>query len=376
MASLELAVRLVAGVLLTLANAFFVATEFALTRLPQFDEREFQGHPGLERAWAMTQQLELYLTGCQLGITTSSILLGIVAEPAVTALLEPAIGILNLGSETTTVVSVVAAVIVINLIHKIWGEQAPTYLGVEKPKAIARMAAPIHYGWTFLTYPLILFGDGIAKKTLALFGVEISRSWTESEDDGAAEVGSRTELKQRMASLLQAQNIPAERRQEILNAFAIGERPIREVMVPREDVVALSTDRTLDDNLRMASEHVHSRFPLVIGSLDDVVGTIYAASLLPEWDALRAGDKCLQDLAAAPVIVPAETSISRLIDYLQERQQELAVVEDDDAVVGLITITDAFEAIAGEVSDPHDDDPLDAVPERQAERGKTATHVL
>jgi len=358
MPSLELTIRLVAGGVLTFANAFFVATEFALTRLPQFDEEAFQGHAGLERAWAMTQELEIYLTGCQLGITTSSILLGIVAEPAVTVLLEPAVGLLNLGAGTTSVVSVVAAVVLINLIHKIWGEQAPTYLGVEKPLAIARVAAPLHYGWTMLTYPFILFGDGIAKKTLALFGVKIERSWTEAEEgDTEADeaVGSRTELKQRMASLMQSQGIPAERRQEIVNAFAIGDRPVEEIMVPRDEVIALSTEHTLEENLQIASEHVHSRFPLTNGSLDDVVGTIYAASLLRDWDALRSGEKTLRDLAAEPVTVPAESSISRLIDYLQEREQELALVDDDDEIVGLTTITDAFEAIAGEVNDPLDE---------------------
>jgi CBS domain containing-hemolysin-like protein len=361
MGATELTVRLIAGVFLTLANAFFVTTEFALTRLPQFDESEFRGDAGLERAWEMTKQLEIYLTGCQLGITTSSILLGIVAEPAVTVVIEPVVGLLGLGAGTTSVVSVVTAVVVINLIHKIWGEQAPTYLGVEKPKVIARYAAPVHYAWTMLAYPFILLGDGVAKKTLALFGVKISRSWTEAETDGEADdgesgrgVGSRAELKRRMAGLMRSQDLPAERRQEILNALTIGERPVESAMVPREEVASLSTENALDENLAIAAEHMHSRFPLVNGSLSDVEGTIYAAELLREWDALREGEKTLSDLAADSVTVPAESSISRLIDYLQHHEQELALVEDDDRMVGLITITDAFEAIAGEVKDPLD----------------------
>lgn len=365
MPALELTVRLIAGVLLTGANAFFVATEFALTRLPQFDEEAFEGDAGLERAWDMTQQLEIYLTGCQLGITTSSILLGIVAEPAVTALLEPPLSLVGLGAGTTSVVSVVAAVVLINLIHKIWGEQAPTYLGVEKPLAIARYAAPVHYGWTTLTYPFILFGDGIAKKTLGLFGIEIRRSWTEAEEDGQAEaggqasVGSRAELKRRMAALMRERDLPVDRRREILSALAIGDRPVGDIMVPRDDVVALSVQNTLEENVQIAARHVHSRFPLVDGSLDDVVGTIYAAGLLRDWEALQSGEAELADLAAAPVVVPETSSISRLIDYLQHRGQELALVEGDAGVVGLVTITDAFEAIAGEVTDPLDEAPLD-----------------
>ncbi|PEN12729.1 hypothetical protein CRI94_11925 [Longibacter salinarum] len=362
MPAAELTIRLIAGVLLTLANAFFVATEFALTRVPQFDQDEFTGHAGLERAWSMTQQLEIYLTGCQLGITTTSILLGIVAEPAVTAILEPIVAVFNLGSETTSIVSVVVAVVIINLIHKIWGEQAPTYLGVEKPKLIAKYTSWLHYWWTTITYPFILFGDGLAKKTLGLFGVEISRSWTEAEqevegvDGDSTQVGSRTELKRKMAALMRSQDIPVDRRQEIMNTLTIGERPISEIMIPREDVVSLSTDKTLDENLTIAADNVHSRYPMIDGSFDNVIGTIYAASLLRDWNALRDGDVSLEDLAAEAVIVPATASISRLIDYLQERNQELALVEDDDKIVGLITITDAFESIAGEVKDPLDDE--------------------
>jgi CBS domain containing-hemolysin-like protein len=363
MSALELTARLVAGVFLTFANAFFVTTEFALTRLPQFDQSALREDPGLERAWEIIQELEIYLTGCQLGITTSSILLGIVAEPAVTVLLEPVVGLLNLSAGTTSVVSVVVAVVVINLIHKIWGEQAPTYLGVEKPVVISRYGAPVLYWWTYLSYPFILLGDGLAKRTLALFGVQISRSWTEGEgeSDGQA-VGSRSELKRRMADLLREQDLPADRRQEIMNALTIGERPIEEIMVPREDVVVLSTERSLEENLQVAAGHVHSRYPLVAGSLDEVVGTIYAAGLLRDWEAVRGGDKRLEDMAADPVRVAATTSISRVIDYLQEQEQELALVEDDDGVVGLVTITDAFEAIAGNAKDPLDDLSPDGAP--------------
>jgi len=75
--SLTIILQLLGGVLLILANAFFVVTEFALTRTPQFDKEEFQEHSGLRRAWEMTGQLEIYLTGCQLGISSTSILLGI-----------------------------------------------------------------------------------------------------------------------------------------------------------------------------------------------------------------------------------------------------------------------------------------------------------
>jgi CBS domain containing-hemolysin-like protein len=147
-----------------------------------------------------------------------------------------------------------------------------------------------------------------------------------------------------------------------MNTLTIGERPIEEIMVPRDEVVALSVQNALEENVQIAADHAHSRFPLVNGSLNSVVGTIYVASLLRDRDGLRDGTKTLRDLAAAPVVVPAESSISRLIDYFQKRDQELALVEDDESVVGLVTITDAFEAIAGDVRDPLDGSPLGRFP--------------
>lgn len=354
MTDFELTTRLVAGLALTLANGFFVAAEFALTRLPEFETEELQGSAGLRRASEMLEQLEIYLTACQLGITTSSILLGIVAEPAVTAVLEPAFALLGLGAGTTSLVSVVVAIVIINLIHKVWGEQAPTYLGVEAPKAVGGATAFLLYWWTTITYPFILLGDGIAKKTLALFGVQISRSWTEEGEGTSGGIGSRAELRTKMSGLMQSQDISAERRQEIIGALSIGERRVREIMVPREEVVALSSEKSVEENLRVAGENPHSRFPLANGSLGDVVGKIYAPSLLRNRDALEEGEKDLEDLAAPPVSVSAESSISQLIDRLQEEGQELALVKENGKVAGLVTVTDAFEAIAGEVKDPLD----------------------
>lgn len=355
MTTLELTTRLVAGLALTLVNGFFVAAEFALTRLPEFEPEELQGSAGLRRASDMLGQLEIYLTACQLGISVSSILLGIVAEPAVTAALTPAFALLGLGGKTTSLVSVVVAIVIINLIHKVWGEQAPTYLGVEAPKAVGRSTASLLYWWTTITYPIILLGDGIAKKTLALFGVQISRSWTEEvEGEGGSGIGSRAELRTKISGLMQSQDISAERRQEIIRALSIGERPVREIMVPREEVVALSSEKSAEENLQVAAENPHSRFPLVDGSLDGVVGKIYVPSLLRNWNALDQGEKDLKDLAAPPVTISAESSISRLIDRLQDEGQELALVKENGEVAGLVTVTDAFEAIAGEVKDPLD----------------------
>src|SRR6056297_2497267 len=182
MNGLEVTVRLVAGVALILANGFFVAIEFALTRARQFTESVFvgDGNPALERAWNMTDDLEIYLTSCQVGITASSIAVGIVAEPALAAIFEPLFAESRLAGVG---IGALIAFGIINLVHLTHGEQTPTYLGVERARFVCRYgAAPLYYFAKAIS-PLISVGDTVAKWTLGIFGVEMSGAWLETEED-------------------------------------------------------------------------------------------------------------------------------------------------------------------------------------------------
>ena len=350
---METAVRLLAGVALILANGFFVTTEFALTRLRQFSRDEMAGSPRLDRAWEMTERLEIYLTGCQLGITASSVLLGVVAEPGVTAVLEGAVGATGLSLPARHAVSVTVAVVLINLVHKVWGEQAPTYLGVERPLGVLERLAPALWWWTRIMRPVILLGDGLAKATLRLFGVEIHRSWTEADQEEGP-ITSFLELRQRLRGLLSRGELDRERRREVLRALEIEKIAVREVMVPRREVVALSTERSLEENLKVLADRRHLRFPLVGRDLDDVRGTLYLAAVFSALDDLRSRRATLEEVAVPPLRIDADLPVSEAIDRFQEEQQELAFVVEGDRVAGILTSTVALETIAGELEDPFD----------------------
>ncbi len=351
MGSAEMLLRLVGGIFLTGANAFFVVTEFALTRLPQLDPTD--DPPGLERAREITDQLEIYLTGCQLGITASSILLGVVAEPAFTYLFRPLFDLLGTSEAVSHAISVVVGIVLINLIHKIWGEQTPTYLGVERPRQVARRTAGVLHGWVTATYPFIIAGDGLAKWTLRLFGVEVQRSWTEEEgeDELLASYGS---IRREIGKVLSRANLSRERRSEILRAVDIDQIPVRAIMVPWSKVVALSTSDDLHEALQEMRAHPYNRYPLLDPDWTDVYGTLYMTTVFRHLPELERGDMALPDIAEPVVWVDPELPISALIDRLQQQQQEIALVRTDGDVRGLVTSTDAFEAIAGEIEDPGD----------------------
>lgn len=357
MSGLELTARLVAGVVLTAANAFFVMTEFALTRAPQLGKEQFQSSKGLRTAWKMTEELEIYLTGCQLGISVTSVLLGVVVEPGVTELVRPALGWLPISEAAIRTTSIVVSVATIQFIHKIWGEQAPTYLGVERPKQVAQFAAPILYWFTKITYPVIRAGDGLAKLTLRLFGVEVTRSWAEDDadeggtDDGPREGGSPRHL---VARALVGAPMSRDRKQEVERAVEIDQIPIRRICTPRAEVRALYRGQTVDDAIELLRDRVSVRLPLLDRSLDDCVGVLHAPVLLANIDELRLGDVTLEQLAHEPVYLDAELSVAAAIDRLQEERRELAIVCSGGRAIGVITSTDCFEAIVGQLEDPYD----------------------
>lgn len=355
--TLTIALQLLGGILLVAANAFFVVIEFALTRIPQFNEEEFQDHPGLRRAWEMTDQLEIYLTGCQLGISSTSILLGIIAEPAVTELLRPVVGLFGVEGQSLSAISIVVAIILINLIHKIWGEQAPTYLGVERPKQVARYGAPVLYWWVKITYPFILLGDGVAKQTLRLFGVEMTRSWKETElEEDEESYSSRATLKKQIANLVQGKDLSEERKEEIVKSVEIDEIPTRNIMIPRNEINLLSTQDTFKENFKIIRETMKNRYPLVGADIDDFVGILYTPEILARVKELQKGDIILDDLDHYNMAVPADLKVSDLIDRFQSNKQELALVKDGDKVIGLVTLTDALEVIIGSAEDPIDEE--------------------
>jgi len=350
MNGIEVALRLTAGVLLILANGFFVAIEFALTRVRQFSEPEFDA-PGLRRAWEMTQDLEIYLTSCQVGISATSIAVGIVAEPALASLIEPLFANTALASVG---IGAIVGFVIINLLHLTHGEQTPTYLGVERTKFVARYGATPLYWFAKLLYPVIVIGDAVAKWTLRRFGVEMTGAWLETETD---RVESRADLRNRLGSLLSRSDLTTERREEVLNALTIGEITVDKVMTPPEEVVYLSTTATAAENLDRIGGSPHTRFPLVEDELadpDDFLGIVYVPSVVERVDALRDGTAAFEDLAAPPMTLGPEEHISDAVDRFQDASQELALVVDDGRVLGLVTATDALEAVVGEIEDPLD----------------------
>ncbi|MFC7212560.1 hemolysin family protein [Saliphagus sp. GCM10025334] len=352
----EISLRIMAGILLIGLNAFFVAIEFGLTRARQYPKAEFDT-PSLQLAWEMTDDLEFYLTTCQIWISGTSIALGIVAEPGLAALFEPLF-------DNTALASIGAGSLLgfflINLVHLTHGEQTPTYLGVERSKQVCRYGSRPLYWFAKVLAPAIWFGDWIAKRTLGLFGIEMTGAWRETEQEV---IESRADLRNRLGSVLEEGDLSDERREEVMNAFNIGEQSISEVMVPSEEIVAVSTEDDSEVNLQKMEDRPQTRYPLIGDDLTDFRGIVYTPVLLRHREEVADGDIDFAELAAPPMTLSPDADVSDAIDQFQTERQELALVIEDGDVVGLVTVTDLLEAIMGDIEDPLDQEHFEATDE-------------
>lgn len=350
MAFLELIIRLVAGVLLILSNAFLVAVEFGLTRARQYPKEEFvnSGSRGLKKAWEMTEDLEIYLTSCQVGISATSIALGVIAEPALAVLFNPIFEDTFLASFSA---GVVLAFAVINLVHLTHGEQTPTYLGVEKSKLVCKYGSIPLYWYTFLIRPIIAVGDKVAKVTLNTFGVEMTSSWVETSQDN---IKSRSQLRNRLKSMLNQRKLNEERIDEVISALDIDNVEIGDIMVSKDNIKYLSTKDPTDDNMQTLSESSKSTYPLIRENFNEIVGMIYVEALARDTYG-HDGSTDLEEISAPIMKLNSNTAVSNAIDQFQEEEQEVALVTNEsDDVVGLVTVTDCLEQLVGDLEDPFD----------------------
>jgi CBS domain containing-hemolysin-like protein len=180
-------------------------------------------------------------------------------------------------------------------------------------------------------------------------------AWLETEEDV---IESRAELRNRLGSVLDEGDLPDERRDEVMNALEVGERPVRDLLIPAEEIVALSTAVDAEENLRRMAEHPHTRYPLVGEDLTDFRGIVYSPVLARHREDLVDGDLDFTALAAPPMTLSPDADVSDAVDQFQAEAQELALVIEDGEVAGMVTVTDLLESVMGDVEDPIDVDDL------------------
>ena len=338
---------LIGAVLLVFANGFFVATEFGVARIrpTQIAELEREGNPAARSLRHAVEHLDAYLAACQLGITISSIGLGVVGKPAFQELLEPVFGPLG---DLAYVFSFGFAFGIVTLLHVVLGELAPKSLAIARNTRTAlAIAVPMRLFYVS-TKPFVDFFNWLGNLVLKPFGVPPAR-----------EVGhaphSEDELRLLLEQSLREGLIDPEEREFADNVFTFGDRRARQIMVPRPEIDYLTTDQSVRDAAERATGTGHTRLPLceTEGGLDAVVGVVNAKDLLHAM--LDSEDVELRDLSRPLKRASESTLVDELLRELRSDRQHVAIVLDEyGTAIGLVTLEDILEEIVGEIEDEFD----------------------
>ncbi len=331
------------AVFLVFLNGFFVAAEFALVKVrPTQIDAHVHRRPG-RIARHMISHLDAYLSATQLGITLASLGLGWIGEPAVASVLRSALapfGVLSEGALHST--SLVIGFFLISVLHIILGELAPKSIAIRLPERTALWVALPLFFFYKLSFPLIWLLNRAANAILKLIGVEplTEGSLAHGED----------EIRRLLASSRDS-SMPSHQRELLDNVFELSHRVARQVMVPRGEVVYLDTTVPIEDNLRLARESGHTRFPLCDGELDRVVGLIHIK------DVFRANEPptTLAAIKRDILVVPETLPLERVLRRMRTAQVHMAAVIDEyGSVSGIIALENVIEEIVGQIQDEFD----------------------
>ncbi len=347
---LVIAIKLAVVLLLVLLNGFFVAAEFAIVkvRTTQIEPLMKSGLKRAKLAYEVITHLDEYLSATQLGITLTSLGLGWLGEPFVAKLLEPAFYVLGVTSSTVAVsVSFIVAFILITIFHIVLGELAPKSLAIQlSQKVTLAIAAPLHFFFVIFR-PFIWILNNSANYFLRLIGIQPL-----SEGDLA-----HTEEELRLL-LSQGKTISTTSRSILLRAMELRDRTVREVMVPRTQVVFLTTERTVEENITIALENQFTRYPLCEKDLDNILGMIHLKDLFKLKVPKGPGDQLLvikRDL----LFVPETTPLEKILNTFLKRRILMAIAVDEyGGTAGLITLENVLEELVGEIRDEFDVEPL------------------
>src|SRR5690606_8118511 len=344
--------RLALALLLVLANAFFVAAEFALVgaRRTRIDALAEEGSRRAKLARTAIQNLDHYISGTQLGITLASLGLGWVGETTIAVIIRQAFD--GLAPPWNAVAAHgVAGTIAFSLItfmHIVLGELAPKSLALLFPEKTSMWTAGPLIGFSRLLGPFIALLNGSANLLLRALGL---RAPTEVE-----RVHRPEEIELLLTQSYEHGLLSEEPVEMIRGVFDLSEAAAAAVMTPRTEVVSVSMDATLEDVAVVITEAGHSRIPVYRESLDQVLGVGLAREV---WRALRLGTpNALADLIRPVPFVPDSKPVEDLLREMQAERTHIAVVVDEwGGTAGIVTFEDLIEEIVGEIRDEHEEEP-------------------
>ncbi|WP_369056108.1 hemolysin family protein [Kineococcus terrestris] len=335
-------------VLLIAANALFVAAEFALVTVdrPTVERAAGDGDRRARGVQSALRTLSTQLSGAQLGITVTSLVVGFIAEPSIAALLRGPVEATGLPEGTSTAVSFGLAFAIATGTQMVFGELVPKNWAIAEPLRVGRAVQGAQRGFTLVAGPLIRLLNGMANRILRALGIEPSEELASARGpaelaSAAARSAQRGTLEQAVADLL-------------TRSIEFGDRRAADAMTPRPRVRFVDAEQSVAEVLALAARTGHSRYPVLGRDVDDVVGAVHFKDAIAVPRARRAATPVREVVQELPA-VPATMELDPLLGVLRGTGLQMAVVVDEyGGTDGIITLEDLVEEIVGEIDDEQD----------------------
>ena len=339
--------KLVAVFLLVLANGFFVAAEFALVgvRVSRIETLVASGSRSAKRLMGLLQNLNAYLSACQLGITLASLALGWIGEPAIARLLEGPLS--GLSDPWRHGIAFAIAFSIITALHIVIGEQAPKLMGLAVAERVAlAIALPLQLFYRLFSLPIRAL-DWASVRTVQLLGIKATAEH--------ASTYTEEELRRLVDISRESGHLRAEERRLIHRVFEFSDTLVREAMIPRTEMAAMPYTTDLKEITKAFDQHRYSRLPVYRESLDDVIGFIHSKDVMPYL--LYPEKFKLEDVLQPPMYVVDTARLEHVLRQMQKAKSHFGfVIDEHGGLEGIITLEDLLEEIVGEISDEHDEE--------------------
>ncbi|MFE6739550.1 hemolysin family protein [Streptomyces tubercidicus] len=335
------------ALLLTLACGVFVAAEFSLTTVERSDlERAAErGERGADSALKAVRGLTFQLSGAQLGITVTGLVIGMLSKPAIATLLAGPLDAMSLPRSVADSLALVLGTAISTVVLMVVGELVPKNWAISHPLSIARKVATAQRGFSAAFRPLIRHLNNTANRMVRRMGLEPTEELASARGPQELVALARHSAKEGA--------LAPDTAELFVRTLNLADLNAENVMTPRVQVIALEVQSTAEDVANATRATGLSRFPVYRGSLDSVVGVAHIKDVLTV-PAERRSRHPVSEVVREPLLVPATLAVDRLLDRLSGRRTMAVVIDEYGGTAGVVTLEDIVEEVVGEVRDEHD----------------------
>ncbi|MFE2481801.1 hemolysin family protein [Streptomyces mirabilis] len=338
---------LLVAVLLSLACGAFVAAEFSLTTVERSElERAVErGERGASGALKAARNLTFQLSGAQLGITVTNLVVGMLSESSIAKLIAGPLESLGVSPSASRSVALVIGTALSTVFLMVVGELVPKNWALSSPLAVAKRVATPQRWFSGAFRPFITHLNNTANRVVRVFGLEPAEELASARGPQELVALARHSAKEGA--------LEADTAELFVRTLNLADLTAENVMTPRVQVIALDVQATCEDVANATRATGLSRFPVYHGNLDSVVGVAHIKDVVAVPAASRPRTPVSQ-IMRAPLFVPESLTVDRLLDRLSGGRTMAAVIDEYGGTAGIATLEDIVEEVVGEVRDEHD----------------------